>query len=102
LSLERKKNTLDKQITEIVLAAEKSQCPKQHESDWSLTLHHQSLLRKYWSLTVKGTKNKIDTSRQANELFAQLPQEAQTEIQRVTQYHHPTITRRECHRQLRL
>jgi hypothetical protein len=35
-------NRLDKQITEIILSAEKSQVPREHESDWSIAIHHQS------------------------------------------------------------
>lgn len=93
---------MDKQSTEIMLAAEKSQCPRQHESDWSVTIHHQALLCKYWAVILKGTRNKIDTIRQSNDLFNQLPMETQLEIQQVTSYHHPSITRLVCRRQLRL
>jgi exonuclease III len=98
----RKLNTLDKQITEIMLAAERNQCPKQHETEWSVVIHHQAQLCRYWALIVKGTKNRIDTKKQAREVFQQLPEEMQSEIQNITQYHHPMTTQRECNRQLRL
>jgi hypothetical protein len=85
-----------------MLSAEKSQCARQHESEWSVTIHYQSLLCRYWDVIARGTRNIIDTNRQANKLFQRLPPETQREIQQVTQYHHPTITRLECFRQLRL
>jgi hypothetical protein len=53
-----KLNNLDRQISEIKLAAEKYQCPKQHETEWSVAIHHQAQLCKYWALIVKGTRNK--------------------------------------------
>jgi hypothetical protein len=98
----QKLNRLERQITEIKLAAKRNQCPKQHETEWLVVIHHQAQLCKYWALIVKGTKNRIDTKKQANEAFLQLPEEMQLEIQHITQYHHPLITRRECNRQLRL
>jgi hypothetical protein len=45
--LRKKINRLDKQIPEKILAAEMSQVPREHESDWSIAIHHQSLLCKY-------------------------------------------------------
>lgn len=97
-----KLNNLDKQITEIMLSAEKKICPRQHESEWSVAIHQQSMLCKYWALVVKGTRNKIDTSRKSNEVFTELPEQMQNEILRVTHHLHPWTTRIECTRQLRL
>jgi stress response protein SCP2 len=45
-----KLNRLDKQITEILLAAERYQCSKQQETEWSVAIHHQAQLCKYWAL----------------------------------------------------
>lgn len=56
-------NRLDNQITEIVLAAAKHVCPKQHEMEWSVELYNQSKLCKYWALVAKGVRNKVDTTR---------------------------------------
>jgi hypothetical protein len=93
-------NRLDNQITEIMLAAEKQVCPKQHDTEWSAVLHNQSQLCKFWAVVVKGTWNKIDTTQRAIDIFTSLPDEMQQEIQRATDYHHPTTTRRICYRQL--
>jgi hypothetical protein len=62
----------------------------------------KSLLYKYWEILFRRTRTKIDVNRQANEIFQKLPPATQTEIQRVTQYHHPSIVRLESHRQWRL
>jgi hypothetical protein len=35
-------NILDQQVTEITLAAERNQCPKQQETEWSTAIHHQA------------------------------------------------------------
>jgi hypothetical protein len=83
-------------------AAEQRQCPTQHDSEWSVVIHHQSLLCKYWTFVVNGTRNKIDTFRQSLEIFTQLPETMQEEILQVTHHHHPITTRVECYRQLRL
>jgi hypothetical protein len=93
-------NNLDKQITEIMLAAETSQCPKQQETEWSIIIHHQAQLCKYWALVEKGIRNKIDTRRQSTELFNQLVDEMQQEILSITDYHHPNKTRLESRRHL--
>jgi hypothetical protein len=98
----QKTNNLDKQIAQITLAAEHTQCPKQHESEWSVVIHNQSQLCKYWLLVVKGTRNKIDTFWQSMEIFAQLPEVIQEEILQVIQDHRPMTVRIECYRQLRL
>jgi hypothetical protein len=98
-----KVNNLDRQVTQIMLVAEQTQCPKQHKSEWLLIIHHQSLeLCRYWALVVKGTRNKIDTNRQSMEIFTQLPERMQEEILQVTRFHHLTTTSVECYRQLRL
>jgi hypothetical protein len=81
-------------------AAKRYQCPKQQETEWSVAIHHQAQLCKYWALIVKGTRNKINTNRQVNKVFQQLPEEMQRENQQTTQYHHPTIPRQECNQQL--
>jgi hypothetical protein len=54
-------NNLDNQIMEILLAAERTQCPTQHENNWSIAIYNQSLLCKYWSVVMKSVRNKIDT-----------------------------------------
>jgi hypothetical protein len=97
IELIQRLNNLDKQITEIMLAAEKSQCPKRLETEWSVTIHEQAQLCKYWAIVEKGILNTIDTSKQSREVFIHLSQEIQQEIFRVTDYyHHPTKTRLEC------
>jgi hypothetical protein len=89
-------NSLDKQITEIILAAEKSQCPKQQETEWSTTIHQQAQLCKYWAIVEKGIRNKINTNKQSSEILNLLTEEMQQEIIQVTDYHHPNKTRTEC------
>jgi hypothetical protein len=95
-------NSLDKQITEIILAAEKSQCPKQQETEWSTTIHQQAQLCKYWAIVEKGIRNKINTNKQSSEILNLLTEEMQQEIIQVTDYHHPNKTRTECRGQLKL
>jgi hypothetical protein len=101
--LQNQINQLDNQIANIVLAAERAVCPKQHESEWSTVIHHQSQLCKYWAIVTKGVKNKINTTSTSNEkIFSNLPKDMQTEIIEVTNDHHPTKIRLECYSQLRL
>jgi hypothetical protein len=83
-----------------MLSAQKKYCPLQHETAWSVALHQQALLCKYWALEVKGARNKIGTRRQSIEIFQQLNEETQHKIMNITDYHHPAKTRLECHRQL--
>jgi hypothetical protein len=85
-----------------MLAAERYQCPRQQETEWSVVIHHQAQLWKYWALVTKRTRNKIDTKKQANEILQHLPEDMQQEIQRITNYQHPMIVRRECQRKLRI
>jgi hypothetical protein len=85
-----------------MIAAEILQCAKQQETEWSITIHHQAQLCKYWAVVQKGIRNKIDTRRQSTELFNQLSEEMQQEILRVTDYHRPNKTRLESLRQLKL
>jgi hypothetical protein len=84
------------------MAAKKSQCPRQHESSWSVAIHHQTQLCKYWAgVVMKGVCNK--TFRQSSmDIFQQLMTEMWSKILKVTQIHHPLITRLECYRQLQL
>jgi hypothetical protein len=42
--LEKRINNLDKQVTEIMLSAEKNYCPLQHETAWLGAIHQQALL----------------------------------------------------------
>jgi hypothetical protein len=77
-------------------------CPKQNESEWSVVIHQQSLLCKYWAKVAKGTRNKIDTSRQSTEVFTQIPGHMQEEIFQITNHFHPMATRIECIRHLQL
>jgi hypothetical protein len=65
-------NTLDKQIKEIMLAAERIHCPKQHKTDWAVAINHQAQLCKYWVIVTKGTRNKIDTTKQSVEILQKL------------------------------
>jgi hypothetical protein len=96
----RQINNLDKQITEIILAAEKSQCLHKQETDWSITIHQQLLLCKYWAKVYKRVKDRFDTSKQSMELFSQLSDTQQQAILQITSYHHPMKTRIECRKQL--
>jgi hypothetical protein len=100
--LQNQINQLDNQITNLVLAADIEVCPKQHESEWSTVIHHQSQLCKYWAIVTKGVRNNINKTRKSIEIFSNLPQDMQTEIREVTNNHHPTKIRLESYRQLRL
>jgi hypothetical protein len=102
IDLIQRLNNLDKQITEITLAAERSQCPKRQETEWSITINEQVRLCKYWAIVEKGIRNKIDTSRQSGNLFIQLSEEHQQKILEMTDYHHPNKRRQECRIQLKL
>jgi hypothetical protein len=73
---------------------------KQHETEWSVVLHNQLQLCKYWALIVKGAQNKVDTTRRSIEVLANLPPKMQAEIQQVTNDHHPATKQMEYFRQL--
>ena len=75
-----KLNQLDKQVTEIMLAAEKKNCSRRHESEWSLELHITSLMCKYWTKQFKGLINGILVTEQIKTIWHRLPVEKKNEI----------------------
>ena len=79
-TLEVKLNQLDKQITEIMLAAEKQRCSRRHESEWSIELHTTSLMCKYWTKQFKGLINGIIVSKQIKTIWQKLPVDKKNEI----------------------
>jgi hypothetical protein len=48
--LNKKIISLDEQMTEIVLAVEKSQVPREFKIDWSAVIHNQLLVCKFWAI----------------------------------------------------
>jgi hypothetical protein len=99
--LNKKIISLDEQMTEIVLAAERSQLPRQFKTDWSVVIHNQSLICKFRAIIVKGTWNRIDTTIQSIEIYSKLPQQLQLQIDNISNYRFKPILRRICQNQLR-
>jgi Reverse transcriptase (RNA-dependent DNA polymerase) len=97
----QKLNRLDKQITEIILAAEQSQVPRAFKSDWSVAIHQQALVCKYWALLCKGFRNRTDTSRQAMSIYLQITPTLQNRIDDSSNYRYRPTLRRICFQQLR-
>jgi hypothetical protein len=73
-------NALDRQVTEMMLSAEKHVCPRQHENWWSLEIHYQSVICNYWITREKGHRNHIDNSNQAFERLRALPEGKRQEV----------------------
>jgi hypothetical protein len=63
-----------------MLSAEKRCCKVRHESNWSIELHHTSILCTYWIKHYKGIKNNIDVSTQTQRLHNKLPETIQSDI----------------------
>jgi hypothetical protein len=77
---DRNINALDKQVMEICLKVEREQCPKRHETDWSIQIHHQSLICKYWIMRNKGIRCYINNEQQAYKRLSTLPPELKENI----------------------
>jgi hypothetical protein len=77
---ERNINALDKQVTEICLKVEREQCLKRHETDWSIQIHHQSLICKYWITRNKGVRCIINNAQQAYKRLSTLPPDLKENI----------------------
>jgi hypothetical protein len=92
----KKINNLDKQITEIMLAAEQSQCQGQYDSKWSIVIHQQSLLCKYWAVIVKGARNNIDTTSRSTLIYDQLPEFMRNEVLQATHGLDTSMTKIKC------
>jgi hypothetical protein len=65
-------NKTDKLITKLMIKAEKSRASLQHDSEWSIALHQQSLLCRYWLTPSKGMINGIDIKQQVNHIYDKL------------------------------
>jgi hypothetical protein len=53
----RKLNEIDRKVTKIILRAESNKGSIQYKNEWSIGLHQQSLLCRYWSTIERGMKN---------------------------------------------
>jgi hypothetical protein len=70
-------NAVDKLVTDIVLKAEKNTTSKYYKSEWSIALHRQALVCRYWSTIKHGMKNGRRTDRQTSKLYRQMDEENQ-------------------------
>jgi hypothetical protein len=73
-------NEIDQRITQIVLKTEKKNASKQYDNKWSITLHQQSLICRYWATIRRGKKNGLRTNRQTSKLYQQMNQENQKSL----------------------
>jgi hypothetical protein len=94
-------NNLDKQVTEILLAAEQHICPQQHTTSWSVAIHHHLILCKYWSTIARGVRNSIDIRRLAATHYQQLPIDLQQTIDQVTNFQYLPTLKKVCYKYLR-
>jgi hypothetical protein len=60
-----------------MLAAERKSCKSRTKTEWSLPIHHASLMIAYWMIKCKGKRHKIDVSRQLKDIKEKLPEEYQ-------------------------
>jgi hypothetical protein len=56
--LTKKLNNIDHKVTKIVLRAEKKNRTRKSNNKWSIALHQQSLLCRYWSIIKRGMKKR--------------------------------------------
>jgi hypothetical protein len=68
---------VDKQVTKIVLKAEKENSSLHHDNAWPIALHQQSLSCRYWSVIKRGMMNGRQTHRQTTRLYHQMNKENQ-------------------------
>jgi hypothetical protein len=73
-------NSIDQQVTEIMIAAEMKKGTRRHESEWSIELHNTSLMCLYWTKQYKGIKNGVLVTRQVKTIWNKLPTAKKQEI----------------------
>jgi hypothetical protein len=75
--LTKRLNLVDKKTTKIVFKAEKNNASKKYKTDWSVALHQQSLMCRYWSVIMRGMMNGLRTNRQTTKLYNEMSKENQ-------------------------
>jgi hypothetical protein len=75
-------NSIDRQMTRIVIKAEKTCSSKHHESEWSIELHRHSILCKYWLTARKGMNSGYQALFRTRELYKQLSTEQQEGVKK--------------------
>jgi hypothetical protein len=76
-TLESTISKVNKVITAEVLKAETNNASKYYESEWSIALHQQSLVCRYWSTIKRGMKNGRRMDKQTSKLYRQMNEENQ-------------------------
>jgi hypothetical protein len=66
-----------------VLRAEKKNGSKQYKSEWSIALHQQSLLCRYWSIVKREMKNGRETRKQTLKIYKQMATENQQSLDEI-------------------
>ena len=78
---ENKLNSIDKEITEIMVSAENKKCRRRHvDSEWSVELHITSLMCLYWMKQYKGLINGVLVTKQLKTIWDKLNYEKKNEI----------------------
>lgn len=73
-------NALDREVTNIMLESERTQCIKKPPFRWSPAIHQSSLIIKYWQLVQSSDRHHRDRKQQKQEIFDQLSEENQKAI----------------------
>jgi hypothetical protein len=81
--LTKKLNHIDHKVTKIVLKAEKKNGTRKHDNEWSVALHQQSLLCRYWSIIKKGMKNGRETRNQTTKLYKKMSKNNQENLDKI-------------------
>lgn len=99
-------NALDREVTNIMIKAEKTQCSKKPPFKWSPAVHQASLLIKYWSIKQNSDRKGTDRKQQLQDIYQQLEKEAQMDIDAsntthntssTTKLHHAKIDKQRLH-----
>jgi hypothetical protein len=95
-------NSIDCQMTRIVIAAEKIYSLRQHESEWSIELHKHSILCKYWLTARKGMNSGYQTLLRTRDLYNQLSEEQKEGVKEslanISDKQYPGVVARETQR----
>jgi hypothetical protein len=77
VKMKRMLDNVDRKITKIMLKAEKNNAVHCYDSEWSVALHQQALLCKYWARIKNGMENGVCTNKQTTKIYKQLDTDKQ-------------------------
>lgn len=73
-------NTLDDEITALMLQTEQETCSAKPSFPWSPGMHRAALLIRYWTMKYRNRKNSYDITEQLAQVYEQLSEQQQRAI----------------------